>query len=412
MLLALALLACTPASDQDPDDVHGELVTIDGLQVLRLQGSRYEMGYAEGSMFCDEMTDLMEVYLLDTLMGEYAGVPYEIVQAMAQNTIELDEGDYNELEGLYQGALDHCTEEQLTVTSEFLEADAGGSRRVTFEDLVIANTIADFGCSSFSAWGDATVHGDTIYGRNFDWAVDVGGQYLQWHLLKVYDDVDAPGAVASLSVPGFIGCISCFNEDGIGMLMHNVYGGADNTTPTGNDPRTLAVRRALVATLGAEDPVAVAEASLESRPLRSASILHMPMPISIHEPVVLEVDGDEDHADGQVTVRRAGDYPAPDHAQGLVNTNHYVTRRPPIEDDDSAPRYDTLAAGVSAALTAPLDMDAGDDLIGEVGMWATAHSITYDAYRAELWVHIAPEYGTPANTAEPHVVTFEELFDR
>ncbi len=407
-----------PAGDDDDDDaddgVHGRIEEIDGIEVLHLWGTREEMGYAEGALYCHQMPGLFKAYILEYLVADY-GVPYEMIQALVENAIALDDGDLAEMEALFQGAEDHCSPEEFLVESEYLEEAANGSRELEFGDLVAANILGDFGCSSFSVWGEASATGDTIHARNFDWAIDPGGVFLEQHILKTYDSSEQGGArYASLTVPGLIGCMSCITAEGRAITMHNV-GGLEATQSTGIYPRMLATRAALAATWQSDDPAASAEAVLEAALQRVGNNLHLSYPTGSDSPggaVVFEYDGATDHEDGQATVREPGydvDLTTPD---AVACTNHYVQRTDPPSEGDSFDRQQTLLTGIDASVAAGgLDADGAHALIAQVANGYTAHSVVVDSAAGVLRVYVAPEPGTPATDAEPHVIDLTALFD-
>jgi len=108
------------SSDDDDsagDELHGRIEHVDGIDVLYLWGSRYEMGYAEGALYCQQMPVLFKSYVLEYLVADY-GVPYEMVLALVENAVELDEGDLSEMQGIVDGARAHCSEEEFWVESE------------------------------------------------------------------------------------------------------------------------------------------------------------------------------------------------------------------------------------------------------------------------------------------------------
>jgi hypothetical protein len=403
------------SDDDDADDgVHGRIEEIDGIEVLHLWGTREEMGYAEGALYCHQMPGLFKSYILEYLVADY-GVPYEMIQALVENAIALDDGDLAEMEALFQGAEDHCSPEEFLVESEYLEEAANGSRELEFGDLVAANILGDFGCSSFSVWGEASATGDTLHARNFDWAIDPGGVFLEQHILKTYDSSEQGGArYASVTVPGLIGCMSCISAEGRAITMHNV-GGLEATQSTGIYPRMLATRAALAATWQSDDPAASAEAVLEAALQRVGNNLHLSYPTGSDSPggaVVFEYDGATDHEDGQATVREPGYDVDLATSDAIACTNHYVQRTDPPTEGDSYDRHHTLIGGIDASVaTGGLDAAGAHDLIASVANGYTAHSVVVDSAAGELWVFVAPEPGTPATDAEPHVVDLATLFD-
>ena len=418
--LILPLMGCTPEPEPEFDDWgHGRIVDHEGMSVMQLRGTREEIGYAEGSMSCDALPLLFKSYLLEYLVADY-DVPYEALLTMVQNTIEFEPADERELAGLWEGILETCSDEQLWIESEYLEADAEGARTMNYDDLLVSNALADMSCSSFTAWGEASATGDTLHARNFDWAIDPGGNFLDLTLLKVYESSDDGDArFASVSVPGLIGCISCITDEGVGTTMHNV-GGLDRTQFTGLKPRMLVNREALLATIGAPDVGDAAEEILEARPQRTGNNLHFSMPqarATQGAGIVFEYDGAADQPDGQATRRVGGDDPDLATADATAATNHYVVREQgadpgTVGSASSAGRLATLQAGLDGAVAeGGLDANGAMELIGAVANEYTAHSVLFDHAAGELRLYVPTEVGQPAPEAEPTIFDLGTLWD-
>lgn len=247
MTLLLFFACATPPSSDgetaappEEDGLHGRVDTIEGREVLYLWGTREEMGYAEGALYCDRVAPLFKEYLLEHLVEQHSDYTYEVARTFVLAVTKFEDADYRELEAMYRGMTDTCSSEQLVVESDFLE---GGRKTLDFEDLLFANAVADFGCSSFTVWGEASATGDTLHGRNFDWAVDPEGTFLAAHMLKVYESTEENGARwASVFVPTMAGCITCVTEEGVGLTMHNV-GGLEPEYEVDISPRMFAARR-------------------------------------------------------------------------------------------------------------------------------------------------------------------------
>ncbi len=417
MLPLLLALACTSPSDTadtaDPHgfdpDAHGALTQVDGMDVLYLWGTRAELGHAEGSLLCGKITRLYQAYFIDEMLAP-SGYPYELVLAEARLRSVLPEGDAAELQGIIDGMSAECPAEELLLTGDYV----GGERPLSYDDLFIAHTLPDWACSSFTAWGEATTTGSTVHARNLDYFVDDEGVFLDEHLVKLYHSTEEGGARwASVSVPGLVGCISCFTEDGVGLTMHDSNGLASSQDEF--TPRVLAARAALSATSGQADPVPVAEAILEIHGQDMGNNLHLSFPClgaGCTGGAVLEYDGDATHEDGRVTVRGPGleGYATQD---ATVCTNHFVDRRPPPTGGDSWRRLTTLAAGVDEAASAGgLEPDSARDLIAEVAHGATVHTVIMDPAAMELSLYVSPEPGTPAPEAEPAVMNLDEIFSK
>lgn len=419
-MLAFLLLACTDPADSAAEapapELHGRVDHTWDREVLYLWGTREEMGYAEGSLYCDRVGPLFRDYLLDGLVANYSDYDYGIVRAYVLSGIKYEDGDLAEITAMYQGMLDHCSVEQLTVETPNLEPDSGGKRMLELDDLLFANAVADYGCSSFTVWGAASATGDTIHGRNFDWATDDKGAFLDNHMVKVYRSDDEGGAEwASVFVPGMVGCISCVTEEGVALTMHNV-GGLEPRSHSNISPRMLAARAAVTATWKADDVVSAAENALEPRRQLEGNNLHLSFPMARGHGiggVVFEYDGG-DSPDGQVTVRYPGDDPDLPVSDAIVATNHYIDRSPPDTEGDSFERISKLHAAVLAD-----SQTGGVDDAGGLGMLqsverdhdgVTVHSVLIDSANRSLQLFVAPDPATAAPLATGVTYDLDELF--
>jgi hypothetical protein len=126
----------------------GWLETRDGIQILHVSGSNYEMGYQHGSLLKEEVQQDIRAFLNYThdskehllsiwnVMKEY--VPQEYI---------------DEMQGMADGA------------------------EISFDDLAAANIEIIIGnivaCFGISAWGNATVDGRLYQTRSFDQPLDI-----------------------------------------------------------------------------------------------------------------------------------------------------------------------------------------------------------------------------------------------
>ncbi|MBA2320580.1 MAG: hypothetical protein H0V89_05430 [Deltaproteobacteria bacterium] len=418
MLLFLIGCAPDPGIEAPPAPVEQEELPYNGSlerqgdrDVLYLWGTRAEIGYAEGALTCDRVGPLFKAYLLEHLVGEYTDFTYELARAFVLGSTTFDARDLEELDGYWQGANEYCTDEQLTIESELI---ADSPHRLVWEDLLFANAVADFGCSSFTVWGDASATGEMVHGRNFDWAIDPAGTFVADHMLKVYDSTDEGARFVSVMVPAMQGCVTCVTDESLVLTMHNVSGLTPDET-IGISPRMLSARAALAATSGADDPVGAAETVLEGRRQLVGNNLHLAMPVARGDGiggVVLEVDGAGSSPDGQVTVRRAGEDAQETRTDVTLAANHYAKRRSDLGDDDSNGRIATLAAFIDEAPVAAGDGRGMLDSVKNGYDGVTAHSIVFDAATSELQLYVAPGFDVPAPEAEPVIFDLNDVFGR
>jgi hypothetical protein len=405
--------------DSTPEDtgagVNGWLQHVDGRDVLHLWGTRYEMGYAEGALMCGRLTRLFEDYILNYFVAD-SGYSWSTIRALGLGMMEVPEGFQQEIQGIGDGMRENCPAEDLIVHSDYLGLGEGGSREVEIEDLIVANAVGDFACSSFTAWGEATATGAMLHARNFDYGSDPGGTFLEEHIVKVYSsDEEGNAQYLSVSTPGLVGCISCFTADGTAFTMHNVVG-LDSDESYGFVPRMLATRDAIAATWLADDPAAAAEAVLEAAPQYRGNALHLGWAANQRHAAggaVFEYDGQASHADGQATVREPGaSQGSLQTLDATISTNHYQQRTAAPTSGDSVDRYRTLATGIDAAVRqGGIDADGAVELLGQVDRTWTAHVTVYDASddTLRLWVSESPERSALEST--PVTLDLGSLWD-
>ena len=410
-------------TEEEPEgpEVNGRLETIDGVDVLYVWGTRREMGYAEGALLCGRITQMLQNYILDTAVPE-SGLTYDTLLAGIAIFHAFPEGDEEHMKGIMYGMQDHCDPEDLIVESENLEASAGGSREAIYEDIRVAHALPDYLCSSLTVWGEASKSGKTMHARNLDFYTDPFDEFITGQMVKVYDSDDDGGArYMSVSIPGLVGCISCFSEDGRGITLHNADGYPD-TSEYGNVPRVLAGRQALVDMIGAADPAAAAEEAIELLPQRVGDIFHVSFPCDGSDcdgGAILELDGDSTQEDGMVTVRvpgeDGGDLATMD---AVITTNHFLKRMDPsgIDPESStAVRYGLVKEGVNFAVGfGGLDVEGAFEIMDSVTQLkvdgCTVHTVIMDTDAMELHLYIAQDGDHVATDATAVVLDFEDLF--
>lgn len=299
-----------------PSEVKGRLSEIEGVPVLQLWGTPSERGYAQGYLLGDKAALLLDgLITIGRAGGGVEGYEQRVLPGLARMKIEPQYEQ--ELRGLLAGA----------------EARAGGpvelpclGRPVKYDDLLAANCIPDYalmGCSSFAAWGSMTQDGDTLTGRNMDWPpVEV---LLKTRMIVVYAPCRETGSLgwASITYPGFIGCITGMNGAGVTVAMHD----APSLPPSlqsGFTPRALALRAA-VESAHASTVFEDVKRVLRGRVCAVGNNVMVTRPNADdgQAAVVFEYDG---HLlrDGGVTVRTARE-----GEDFIACTNHYRKRQPP-----------------------------------------------------------------------------------
>ncbi|HNU69202.1 MAG TPA: C45 family autoproteolytic acyltransferase/hydrolase [Myxococcota bacterium] len=163
----------------------------DGVRILRLKGTPYEMGKQHATFLHDELVKGVE-FLETTELGllEFIARDYGFLDdAMAQS---------------YPDVIDEC--EGM--------AEVAGAEGWTMDRcmaLAYGEIVLDFfeagmlQCSQFAAAGPATVDGELIHGRNLDWG-DMS-YLLDYPTIMVR----APEGLIPYVVVGFPGCVAAYN---------------------------------------------------------------------------------------------------------------------------------------------------------------------------------------------------------
>lgn len=281
-----------------PTPVNGRVETVEGVRVLTVWGTPRERGYAHGRLAGQEIIDLLNRFLSEgRVIGGAAG--YERQRMMMGLLTHIAPQYEEELRGMFSG----------------IEAATGGAmevpalkRKLEYGDLVGINCIPDaarMGCSSFAVWGRMTSDGATLAGRNLDWhrvsALD-GAQLVIAHVLP-------PGerrSWVSVAYPGFIGCLTGMNADGVAVSMHDVHAGRPDAR-AGFVPRALALRDAIEAA-GAARPGEDVAAVLRRRLSAVGNNVPVVFPSTggSDGAIVVEYDGRTSQTRG-VTVRAAAE---------------------------------------------------------------------------------------------------------
>jgi hypothetical protein len=125
----------------------GWLEEINGVKILHVSGSNYEMGFQHGSLLADEVGQDVRGFL------NYSTVSYEYLLDMWDIMKNYVPNEYiEEMQGLADGA------------------------GISFYDLAAANMVVivgDMGCFGISAWGNATIDGKLYHARSFDQPLNI-----------------------------------------------------------------------------------------------------------------------------------------------------------------------------------------------------------------------------------------------
>jgi hypothetical protein len=197
--------------------------TLQGLRVVRLSGTPYEMGRQHGSALREEVQACVRE--LRSYFRSYLKVPglralivaWWLDTAWRQARPFVPPRYLEELRGLSDAA------------------------QVPLRELTRMHAIPDrtYSCANFAAWGAATADGRLLHLRNLDWNIRAG---LQRHAVVFVVHPEGQRAYVSMGWAGFIGVLTGVNEAqlSIGQV------GAETTDVTyRGEPMAFLMRRVL-----------------------------------------------------------------------------------------------------------------------------------------------------------------------
>jgi hypothetical protein len=367
LLASLALAA--PAAAAAPRTIarcgEGFLEEVDGIRVLHLKGTPYEMGYQQGALLKSEIRELIH-FLFD-------------VKAK-QATIEL--GGIKLLDPR-RAILGIAATQKKYIPARFTEelrgvADGAG---LSVDDATAANFIPEmFHCSGFALAGAATKDGTLYHGRILDYGCD-------WRLQEfaVVTVAEPAGKIPFVNVTyaGFIGSVTGMNarQLSIGEMGGRGLGHWEGV------PMALLVRMALEEAGDLETAIGV----FRDHP-RTCEYYYVIADGKTGQAVGMEASWD---------------------VFGVVRTGEAHPRLPHAIKDavllSVGDRYEELARRVQAGY-GTFDAESARALMDRpVAMKSNLHSVLFETRSTRLWVAHASRDGAPAVTQPYHALQLSEL---
>ena len=202
----------------------------EGLTVIRLIGSAFDMGYASGVLLQDQMVTLENEFL--AMIQGY--VPQEWKLKILKNYIlfrnrrlssYVSMEDRQQIHGIVLGCKDPHPE-MGDYYNRMLNYHA--AHDVSY--MMIDNPlVSKAGCTSFGAWGGATEGGHLISGRNFDWeAADVFSR----ERIVILSEPDGAIPFISVSWACMAGVVSGMNRSGVSVTINGAPSSLPGETAT------------------------------------------------------------------------------------------------------------------------------------------------------------------------------------
>ncbi len=202
----------------------------EGLPVVYLKGSPFEMGYAHGKLLQSKMHTLENEFM--DMVHEY--VPRRwAVKALKWYVIYRNRHlsdfvplDYRmEIYGTTKGCRDIRAEEG-SFYNRMLNYHA--AHDVSY--MLIDNPLVSrAGCTAFGAWGGASDRGHLITGRNFDWEA---AEVFSRDRVVVMCEPDGGIPFVSLSWAGMAGVVSGMNRAGVSVTINGAPSSLPGETAT------------------------------------------------------------------------------------------------------------------------------------------------------------------------------------
>lgn len=212
----------------------------EGLPVVHLRGTPFEMGYAHGALLQDKMHTLEDEFL-EMIRGY---VPRHWVMEALKNYViyrnrHLSEyvplSYRTEIFGTTMGCSDNHPEEG-SFYNRLLNYHA--AHDVSY--MMIDNPlISRAGCTGFGAWGGATEDGHLLTGRNFDWEA---AEVFSRDRVVIMSEPDGGIPFISVSWAGMAGVVSGMNRAGVSVTIN----GAPSSLPGETATPVAIVARAIL----------------------------------------------------------------------------------------------------------------------------------------------------------------------
>lgn len=220
--LAAALLSTTRSAAQNGLIVDQQLDPAGrGYTVLRLWGSDYQMGYAQGELLADPIVAGMQQ------IREFLGGYYDQVRSIMADALWMPPGLEDEICGMVAAL-----------------ADTHPDANIDALDIKVANTAGEwlYGCRSHICWGRYVAPPiRTLATRRLDFPTVF--PMLTHHVLCARDPDGAQPRWVNLAWPGIVTAVTGVNEFGTIVSLHDYQ--CDTDFAPGRMPRMVACRYAL-----------------------------------------------------------------------------------------------------------------------------------------------------------------------
>jgi len=257
LLSTLVLHSAAPVHAQQREILDQKLNSAgEGYTVLRVWGSRQQIGYAIGATFADDIVSAFDE--VRDMSGNY----YSVLRGAMTSLTFLPKGVEEEFNGLVEG-----------VKSVRPEADVDAT------DMKVLNTFGDwsYACRSHSCWGSRVeAPYSTLSTRRLDFGSPLA--VVHHHVLYAIEPSDEPVRWVNLAWPGFVSVVTGVNEYGSLVSVHDFQSSV--VADPGVLSRTMAARHLLssVPALPIEEHLAWAQQQLSDQPIATGTFINFYAP--------------------------------------------------------------------------------------------------------------------------------------
>lgn len=202
----------------------------EGLTIIRLKGSPFEMGYASGKLLQTQMKTLEDEFL--AMIHGYVPQEWKLKllhsyvlfrNRKLSNYVSLE--DRQQIHGIVLGCQDPHPE-----LGDYYNRMLNYHAAHDISYMMIDNPlVSKAGCTAFGAWGGATENGHLITGRNFDWeAADVFGR----ERIVIMSEQDGAIPYVSVAWACMAGVVSGMNRAGVSVTINGAPSSLPGETAT------------------------------------------------------------------------------------------------------------------------------------------------------------------------------------
>ncbi len=223
-----------PTTEQPSSPKHESAYQrVEGIHVLRLRGSDYEMGFQHGQLLRDAIprgplpyfARYVEKLLSAGLVGSFGGPASSALGTLLSSTVgrrinkRFPLRVRQAIDGLADGAGMSRRELNRAVTMPETYLWVGTWYKKLFRSpLAPRYGVPVLGCTSAIAWGDATTHGRMLHGRNFDY--QGVGVWDREQAVVFHEPQDGQPFVSVSAAGILLGGVTAMNASGLSLVVH------------------------------------------------------------------------------------------------------------------------------------------------------------------------------------------------